>query len=372
VGNTALNAIQGAAANNTTLGYESGEDITTGSSNVIVGEGGNITTGSTNILIGNNLTQTTNTASNQIDIGDVIVVTGSSTPSTSTTTIQGNLVVNGSFGGTSAAIFSSGQLLCGGSNCSNSTGSTTLNYCPYKGNLKTTASQGTYTIPSGCLSATTTSMYKGGTSGQSLSANTLYYIYLWNHSGTWVLDAETTGHATDSNTGIEIESGDDTKTLVGMIETNSGKKVFTGGKTNVNDDTNTVATWDNRISTTAYCYFVGSSVTLTNPSGPTQLSSSSSNECYFMSWGDAASFLSGQAGYNSSATGYNETSIYIDGATEISNYPAEGTSLQPQVASFGYAPTEGYHYTTLWGDCTATTTGTWTAGGSLTSVLTLQ
>jgi hypothetical protein len=91
-----------------------------------------------------------------------------------------------------------------------------------------------------------------------------------------------------------------------------------------------------------------------------------------MSWGDAASFLSGQAGYNSSATGYNETSIYIDGATEISNYPAEGTSLQPQVASFGYAPTEGYHYTTLWGDCTATTTGTWTAGGSLTSVLTLQ
>ena len=96
-------------------------------------------------------------------------------------------------GGIGSVAGIAGHLQCGGSNCSNSTGSTTLNYCPYKGNIKTTASQGNYTIPSGCLSATTTSMYVGGVGSTSLSANTLYYIYLWNNSGTWVLDAETTG-----------------------------------------------------------------------------------------------------------------------------------------------------------------------------------
>jgi hypothetical protein len=37
----------------------------------------------------------------------------------------------------------------------------------------------------------------------SVSASTLYYIYLWNDSGTWVLDAETTGHVTDRTSGIE-------------------------------------------------------------------------------------------------------------------------------------------------------------------------
>jgi hypothetical protein len=81
--------------------------------------------------------------------------------------------------GAGASINSSGQLLCGGS--APPCHSSTISYCPYKGNLKTTALYGNYTIPSGtassgCLTATLTSMYVGGTASQSAAANTLYYV----------------------------------------------------------------------------------------------------------------------------------------------------------------------------------------------------
>jgi hypothetical protein len=59
---------------NTLVGFEAGVDVT-GSHNVILGEDdGAISSGSSNILIGNGLTEVTNTTSNQIDIGDTILV----------------------------------------------------------------------------------------------------------------------------------------------------------------------------------------------------------------------------------------------------------------------------------------------------------
>lgn len=60
---------------NTTLGTGAGENISTGTNNVMLGQGGNISSGSSNILIGNNLTGTTASTSNQIDIGDTILGT---------------------------------------------------------------------------------------------------------------------------------------------------------------------------------------------------------------------------------------------------------------------------------------------------------
>lgn len=156
-----------------------------------------------------------------------------------------------------------------------------------------------------------------------------------------------------------------------MIETNGSKKVFTGGKTNTNEDTNTVATWDNRQQTRTVCSFTGTDKTLTSPSGPTELSSSSNNECYFMSWGDAATFLSQQMGYNSSAAGYEGTSIYLDGSQALAQFVAQGTNLEYELGSEAYAPTEGYHYTTIYGNCTAGTTGTWKIGYE-TWVVTVQ
>jgi len=239
-----------------------------------------------------------------------------------------------SLNGAGSPIESSGRLTGSG---------TTLSYCPYKGNLKTTAAQGVYTIPSGCLTATTT----------SLSANTLYYVYLWyNGSGAWVLDAETTGHATDSATGIEVMSGNNTRTLVGMIHTDGSKNVNTSAVTP--GDTHTVATWDNRHPTTTKCAFT----TLRQINSTSLVLINGENSCSFVSWGDAAQFSSQQITY--APAGYQtlvETVLTIDGTSTWVTY-LEGLSYSAPPGPAGwimaispnaYTPTEGYHYTEMLG-----------------------
>jgi len=299
----------------------------------------------------------TSSPANLLDIGNgggIHITSG--TPSSTSSALynnSGTLMWNGSaISSGSSYISSAGQLQCGGSNCANSTGSTTLQYCPYKGNVKTTAAQGDYTIPAACLTATLTSMYVGGVGSSSVAANTLYYIYLWDNSGTWVLDAETTGHATDSSTGIEIMSGDDTKTLVGMIHTNSSKKIMTSGQTHVSRDTNTVATWDNRIPTMTQCAFTASR----QVNSGTLVEINSENRCLFMSWGDAAQLSSQLFAY--AATGGQIlilTEVTIDGTSSIisdaelgsnSVYPGPTDNILV-IAPAAFAPTEGYHYTEI-------------------------
>jgi hypothetical protein len=55
-----------------------------------------------------------------------------------------------------------------------------------------------------------------------LTAATLYYIYAADISTVLTLEASTTVHATDADTGVEIKSGDATRTLVGMVFTDAG------------------------------------------------------------------------------------------------------------------------------------------------------
>jgi hypothetical protein len=54
------------------------------------------------------------------------------------------------------------------------------------------------------------------------TVGTLYYIYAYMNSGTMTLEASTTGHSTDSTTGVEIKTGDATRTLVGMAQPTTG------------------------------------------------------------------------------------------------------------------------------------------------------
>jgi hypothetical protein len=352
VGNSALYTLQGGATDNTTLGSEAGYSLTsgtdntlvgyesgygvTGSHNIILGEDPSsaITTGSSNILIGNSLTKVTDSASNQIDIGDVITVTGSGTPSTSNTTIQGSLTIDGSCTGCAGGgVFSAGQLQRGGS--------TTLSYCPYKGNMKTTASQGIYTIPSGCLTATITSMYKGGTASQSLSAGTLYYIYLWDNSGTWVLDAETTGHTTNTTNGVEQMSGDSTKTLVGMVYPQSGPVLTDSTSARL------VATWDNRTPKGAYAKFS----TVRTTTSTTSVEINSEIEIPFLSWGDTVQINYG-GGYIRSASSYASQYLGIGGCS-TSDLAAVTITWSANNSSASLAgvwiPSEGETYATVCG-----------------------
>jgi hypothetical protein len=414
VGGTGAGADISTGTDNTILGTQAGESITSGGYNVIIGEDGNITTGSSNILIGNSLSQTVAGTSKQLDIGDTLyggleatsggtalnigtatdtgvtlsvlglgsmIVPSGTTAERPSSTANGQIRYNSTLNvfeayanstwGTIASgsspvgqVFSSGQLagLLPGDTTN------TIDYCPYKGNLKTTATYGTYTIPSGCLWGylTVSGIYIGGVAGQTAAANTLYYVYLINVSGTTYLDLETTGHATDSTTGIEIESGDNTKTLVGMIHTDANSEVNS-------ETSNTVATWDNREQTACYASF--SANRTTSMTTPTLLNSE--NTCGFMVWkGDPFTFVSAQQVSDSTAGDTVTTNIYLDSGTttlvaagQTQQYSANVENLA--LATVTYVPTsEGYHYTTVYG-YVGTGTGTWYAD-EYQNVLTMQ
>lgn len=55
-----------------------------------------------------------------------------------------------------------------------------------------------------------------------LTAATLYYIYAFDNAGTLALEASTTAHSKDATTGVEIKTGDATRTLVGMVYMGAG------------------------------------------------------------------------------------------------------------------------------------------------------
>ncbi len=75
--------------NNTAVGYQAGLDITTGSHNIMLGDyattGVGITTGSNNIMIGQDVRPVSRTASNQLNIGNLIYATGLASGTTAST-----------------------------------------------------------------------------------------------------------------------------------------------------------------------------------------------------------------------------------------------------------------------------------------------
>lgn len=50
-----------------------------------------------------------------------------------------------------------------------------------------------------------------------LTVGTLYFVYAFMAGSTMKLEASTTGHSSDTATGVEIKTGDATRTLVGMV-----------------------------------------------------------------------------------------------------------------------------------------------------------
>ena len=94
---------------------------------------------------------------------------------------------------------------------------TALSFKPYNGDRIKIA--GTiYAIPSAGIAGLT----NGG-----LSVSTLYYVYAYNNAGTITGEFSTTSHAvstTAGNVGTEIKSGDNTRTLIGMVRTDNSSQ----------------------------------------------------------------------------------------------------------------------------------------------------
>lgn len=59
-------------------------------------------------------------------------------------------------------------------------------------------------------------------SNAGLTANTSYYAYAFDNASATQLEFSATGHVTDSAFGVEVKSGDPSRTLVGMVRTGAG------------------------------------------------------------------------------------------------------------------------------------------------------
>jgi hypothetical protein len=89
-------------------------------------------------------------------------------------------------------------------------------------------------------------LYKIPAAGVTLAAagavaNTTYYIYAYMAANVMTLEYSTTGHSQDANTGVEIKTGDSSRTLVGM-----GRATATASFTAPNASTVTCISWFNR------------------------------------------------------------------------------------------------------------------------------
>jgi hypothetical protein len=138
---------------------------------------------------------------------------------------------------------------------------------------------------SGIVGLTNSNAYVNGVAGQSLGAATVYYVYVFSNAGVLTADFSLTGHATSvalTNEGTEIKSGDNTRTLIGMIRTANGATTFID-----NPQNRFVLSWFNRRSRpikgpgTNTTIGVGSWTTINGAS-----------YCYFLTWGDEACDLS--------------------------------------------------------------------------------
>ena len=120
------------------------------------------------------------------------------------------------------------------------TSTTVCTLKPFHGNMVTFPSRAVATIPSAGITTNVSSAYLEGTGGQPLVASTLYYAYLAQISGSWVIDWSATAYTTDAASGIVVKNGDNTRVLVGMAYINAGP-VFAD-----TDEARQVLSWFNR------------------------------------------------------------------------------------------------------------------------------
>jgi hypothetical protein len=219
-----------------------------------------------------------------------------------------------------------------------------LSLAPYNGN-RLIINGDSQVVPSGGVTLAAT----------GLTAGTLYYIYAFMSSGTMTLEASTTTHATDSASGVEIKSGDGTRTLVGMARPIAGPawqdavtQRFTRG-------------WFNRRPVAVTNVFTATRST----SSTTYVEVNSEIRCEFLCWADevvnaaVSSWVS-----NATAGDGTQTSIAFDSATAEETT----TNYEPVTANFKASASvslskeglaEGYHYATLVGAAPNGSTSSW-------------
>lgn len=200
-------------------------------------------------------------------------------------------------------------------------------------------------IPSGGVSLAAT----------GLTPSTLYYIYAYMSSGTMTLEASTTAPSTDATTGIQIKSGDSTRSLVGMARPVTGPAWVDTIKQRF------VRSWYNRDRPRGASVFTADRSTTST----TLIELNTEIRCEFLVWDDEniqANF-SGWGG--TSAGGPAIVKLVLDANT--ADFARCGTALSSSSnlsISGANSTTVGYHYATIYA---SVSTGSMTIFGTGTS-----
>lgn len=216
--------------------------------------------------------------------------------------------------------------------------STALILTPYNGNTIIINGQ-VVTIPSAGVTL----------SNSGVSNSTLYYIYAYLSSGVLTLERSTTGHSTDTATGVEIKTGDATRTLVGMARTSSI------GDWRDSATLRFVLSYFNRREIVASSFFTATRTT-TNTN---YAEVNSEIQLFWLTWADEPVKLFFTGTVTNSGTNATLTSIGVDGTTPENIYAqSNSTSQFPVCLAHANSFSEGYHYSTVLG-AVAAGTGSW-------------
>lgn len=219
---------------------------------------------------------------------------------------------------------------------------------PFNGNLL--AINGTnQTIPAAGVSLAPT----------GLTPSTAYFIYAYMNSGTMTLEASTTAHSTDASSGVEIKSGDATRTLVGWARPITGP-AFADSATQ-----RLVLSWFNQRD----LQLLGAFTTGRSTSSASYAEVNTEIRVEFGCWGTSAVKATFAGNWQSSSgVALNYAGIAFDGVTPGGGVIQSSTNLSlPASLSRAADLAEGYHYATLTAKVSASTI--LFAGGTDGSVL---
>lgn len=191
----------------------------------------------------------------------------------------------------------------------------------------------------------------------ALTPGTLYYVYAYMNTGTMTLEASTTGHSADATTGVEIKTGDSTRTLVGMA------RPITGPAWADAIGQRFVRSWFNRKSEAMRKAFTA----IRSTTSTSFVEINSEIRCEWLQWSDEipTAHIQGTAS-NDTANVRTITAIGWDGTEDanasVSVTSATGLAYNCSTSAPKEGLSEGYHYATLKGAVSAASTGNWTGG----------
>jgi hypothetical protein len=200
----------------------------------------------------------------------------------------------------------------------------------------------------------------------SLAANTVYFVYAWMNGATMTLELSATGHSTHTN-GVEVKTGDTTRTLVGMVRTN-GSSQFQDDATYIG-----VLSFFSRQRKLGKAKFTANRTLAASVGVFSEVNTEI--RVSFLTWGDepVRQAICGGWTVTGAATGYgyanidNDTSGQRAWCAHSASTTGVFSSVDERLAS------EGWHFGSLTGNCQGGTNALWLGGqnGEVSQVLTV-